>query len=134
MQHPERLSADVQWHNLSKQLDTEQEHEQRLAVDRNRQMERRDVRWNDQLNCGFSYNTHNYYKQGSHIGQMSIICSDYKALKFKGESKGLCCSSEKVILSPITDTPEPIKSLLYGTIAQLKVFFNQSEFITTLSK
>ena len=55
-----------------------------------------DVPWKDQLNSGFLYNPHTNYKQGSNIGQMSIICSDYKALKFKGESKGLCCSSGKV--------------------------------------
>ena len=53
---------------------------------------------------------------------MSIICFDCKALKFKGVSKGLCCSSGKVSLSPITDHPEPIKSLLNGTHAQSKGF------------
>jgi hypothetical protein len=37
MQHQEMLLADVQWHNLSRQLETEQENE-RLALDQNRQM------------------------------------------------------------------------------------------------
>ena len=80
----------------------------------------RDVCWKNRSN--FSYNPHIDYKQGSHIGYMSIICSDCKALKFKGESKGLCCSSVKV-KSPITDPPEPIKSLPNGTDAQSKVCF-----------
>ena len=73
MQYQESLLADVQWHNLTRQLDTEQEHELRLALDRNRQIQRRDIRWKDQLNSGFSYNPHIDYKHGSHIGQMSNL-------------------------------------------------------------
>ena len=53
---------------------------------------------------------------------MSIICYDCKALTFKGDSKGLCCSSRKVSLSPITDLPEPVKLLFNGTHAQSKAF------------
>ena len=49
MQYQERLLADAQQHNLSRQLKTE-EHEKKLAHNRNRQMQRRDVHWKDQLN------------------------------------------------------------------------------------
>ena len=47
MQYQESLLPDAQRHNLSRQLETEQEH------DRNRQEQRRDVRWKDQLNSIF---------------------------------------------------------------------------------
>jgi hypothetical protein len=54
---PENLNmkylANTQRHHLSRQLDTEQEHKQRLAIDR---MQRRDFRSNDKLNSVFSYN------------------------------------------------------------------------------
>ena len=63
MQHQERFLVDAQRHNLSRQLETEQEHEQCSAFDRNRQMQRRDVHWKDQLNSGFSYNPLIDYKK-----------------------------------------------------------------------
>ena len=88
-------------------------------------MQRWDVCWKDQLNIGFSYNPHIDNKQGPHISQMSIICSDCKALKFKGELKGLCCSSGKVSLSRIIDPPEPIKSFL---LHNQKLFLSFSKF------
>ncbi|GFS70892.1 hypothetical protein TNCV_2719741 [Trichonephila clavipes] len=37
-----------------------------------------------------------------------------RALKWKGETPGMCCSSGKVKLSPILKPPEPLCSLLKG--------------------
>ncbi|XP_044597579.1 uncharacterized protein LOC123274154 [Cotesia glomerata] len=121
-QRSERLLADAQQHEINRHLETEEEHEQRLALDRNRQIQRQKLFWKDKINSGYSYNPLIDYKKESYIGQMSIICPDCKALKFKGESKGLCCSSGKVTLDPVVDPPEPIKSLLKGTHAQSKLF------------
>ena len=52
MQYQGSLLVDAQRHNLSRQLETEQKHE-RLALDGNSQMQRRDVSWKDHLNSGF---------------------------------------------------------------------------------
>ena len=48
------------------------------------------------------------------IGPMDVVCEYCDALKFSGETSGLCCLSGKVKLPLLTPTPEPLHSLLYG--------------------
>jgi len=56
------------------------------------------------------------------IGTMSKICPYCKALKFNGETMGLCCASGKVKLPQLAATPEPLKTLLTGTTSESKRF------------
>ncbi|GFQ66027.1 ATP-dependent DNA helicase [Trichonephila clavata] len=53
---------------------------------------------------------------------MSNVCLKCSALKWKGETPGMCCSSGKVKLPPILKPPEPLCSLLKGETAQSKDF------------
>ncbi|XP_016983279.1 uncharacterized protein LOC108047557 [Drosophila rhopaloa] len=49
------------------------------------------------------------------IGTMTIICRYCNALKFKRETAGLCCASEKVKLDPLLTTPQSLKPLFDGS-------------------
>ncbi|XP_060846341.1 uncharacterized protein LOC132926006 [Rhopalosiphum padi] len=48
------------------------------------------------------------------LGAMSIVCQYCLALKWKDESKGMCCSNGKNKLVEICPPPEPLNSLLTG--------------------
>jgi len=52
------------------------------------------------------------------IGTMSKICPYCKALKFNGETKGMCCASGKVKLPQLAAPPEPWKTLHTGTTSE----------------
>ena len=54
---------------------------------------------------------------------MSKICPYCKALKFNGETMGMCCASGKVKLPQLAAPPEPLKTLLTGTTSESKCFF-----------
>ncbi|XP_053957896.1 uncharacterized protein LOC128863028 [Anastrepha ludens] len=45
---------------------------------------------------------------------MNIVCEYCGALKFSGETPGLCCLSGRVKLPLLTPPPEPLHSLLCG--------------------
>ena len=53
---------------------------------------------------------------------MSKICPYCKALKFNGETMGMCCASGKVKLPQLAAPPEPLKTLLNGTTSVSKRF------------
>ncbi|GFQ85411.1 ATP-dependent DNA helicase [Trichonephila clavata] len=55
---------------------------------------------------------------------MNVCCNYCKALRWKNESKGICCSSGKVRLDSIQQPPEPLKSLLCGEHDQSQHFLN----------
>ena len=57
------------------------------------------------------------------IGTMSKIYPYCKALKFNGETTGMCCASGKVKLPQLAAPPEPLKTLLTGTTSESKRFF-----------
>lgn len=46
------------------------------------------------------------------IGEMSVVCPHCKALKFSGETPGLCCAGGKVKLPQLVPPPEPLRSLV----------------------
>ena len=48
------------------------------------------------------------------IGEMTVICQYYKALKYSCESTGLCCASGKVKLSQLVPPPDLLQSLVSG--------------------
>ena len=49
------------------------------------------------------------------IGEMSHVCTHCRALKFKGETPGICCSGGKVQLESFKPPPNPLYDLLMGT-------------------
>jgi len=56
------------------------------------------------------------------IGTMSKIFPYCKALKFNGETMGMCCGSGKVKHPLLAAPPEPLKTLLTGTTSESKRF------------
>ena len=100
------------------------EYEERLTQQRERDILNRELelnnsdmvalRWVQKNNSGFSYVPEIDYEQESNIGPMDTVCTFCQALKWRKESKGLCCSSGKVRLELIQEPPEPLKSLLTG--------------------
>ncbi|XP_069965797.1 uncharacterized protein [Bactrocera oleae] len=55
---------------------------------------------------------------------MTDVCKYCKALKWKEESTGICCSGGKVRLDPIEQPPEPLQSLLCGDHIYSQHFLN----------
>ena len=56
---------------------------------------------------------------------MSKICPYCKALKFNGETMGMCCASGKVKLPLLAAPPEPLKTFLTGTTSESKRFLSK---------
>ena len=76
------------------------------------------------LNEAFNYDCKFNYKEHTKvtIGQMNNVCKFCQALRFSGESNGLCCNNGKVILPEILSPPNPLKSLVFGTNRNSTVF------------
>ncbi|CAH2094973.1 unnamed protein product [Euphydryas editha] len=72
--------------------------------------------WVNKENSAMSYDPSISYKDDRivSIGTMSVVCIHCLALKFKDESKGMCCLQGKVKLEEILSPPEPLHSLLTG--------------------
>ncbi len=64
----------------------------------------------------FRYDPTQDYSSSRHvvIGTMTTVCPYCKALKFTGETKGMCCASGKIRLPQHGEPPEPLKTLLAG--------------------
>ena len=59
------------------------------------------------------------------IGTMTEVFPYCKALKFMGETKGVCCVVEKIKLPHLEEPPEPLKTLLAGyTVESKHLLFN----------
>jgi len=56
------------------------------------------------------------------IGNMDIVCEYCRAMKFRGETKGMCCNNGKVKLPNVDNPPEPLNSYLYGNTVISKHF------------
>jgi hypothetical protein len=56
------------------------------------------------------------------IGGMTKVCPNCTALKWEGETIGMCCSSGKVELPPLLTPPAPLKSFMTGETPQSKLF------------
>ncbi|XP_076290998.1 uncharacterized protein LOC143214169 [Lasioglossum baleicum] len=74
---------------------------------------------------GFQYNPLINYHVESDIGRMERVCVFCNALKWKGETVGMCCSSGKVRLPLIQSPPEPLNSLLTGDRPESRHFFKK---------
>lgn len=58
------------------------------------------------------------------IGEMSIICQHCKALKYSGESAGLCCAGGKIKLPQLVPPSDPLHSLVFGKENESKHFLD----------
>lgn len=61
------------------------------------------------------------------IGPMDVVCEYCDALKFSGETSGLCCLIGKVKLPLLTPPPEPLHSLLCGETPESRHFLANSQ-------
>lgn len=68
--------------------------------------------------CTVDYSSHPLVR----IGQMDVACEHCGALKFAGETPGLCCLNGKVKLPLLTSPPEPLQSLLRGETPESRHF------------
>lgn len=70
--------------------------------------------------CSTDYSSH----ASVCIGPMDVVCEHCGALKFSGETPGLCCFSGKVKLPSLTPPPEPLHSLLLGETSESRHFLS----------
>lgn len=81
-------------------------------------------RWINKENSAMNYDPSILYKDDRivSIDTMSVECKHCLALKFKDESKGICCLQGKVKLKNILPPPQPLHSLLAGDHPRSKQF------------
>ena len=103
----------------------------------------RSVPWIDKKKVTFNYDsTIDYAADASvDIGAMSFICGQSAALKWKGESPGMCCNNGRVNPLRIQVPPEVLQALLLRTrlhstnfhanIRQYNGAFQMTSFSTT---
>ncbi|GFW94251.1 hypothetical protein TNCV_1979911 [Trichonephila clavipes] len=121
-----RLQADQVHHRLARAAETPEQYQVRLQSQQVRQNPSRaaetpiqhvvhllglrrkrnvaiTLKWRAQMYDGFMYNPRYDYESNNllDIGRMSNVCLKCSALKWKGETPGMCCSSGKVKLPPI---------------------------------
>ncbi|GFW26982.1 uncharacterized protein TNCV_1378201 [Trichonephila clavipes] len=72
----------------------------------------------------FHYDSNNDYSlhQNVVIGKMDKICMYCSALKFKNETRGMCCASGKVKLPELHSPPEPLSTFLSAVTRVSKHF------------
>ena len=77
----------------------------------------RSLSWIDKKKAAFNYDSTTDYAADASvaIGAMSFRCGHCAALKWKGESPGMCCYNGRVNLPPLQVPPEPLQALLLRT-------------------
>lgn len=73
--------------------------------------------------CTIDYSSH----PSVQIGPIEVVCNHCGALKFAGETPGLCCLSGKVKLPPLPLPPEPLHSLLRGETPESRHFLSNTQ-------
>ena len=99
----------------------------RRANNRRQQIDnlrRRTIYLADLNRAAFRYDCSNDYSlhRSVSIGQMDVVCEYCGALKFSGETPGLCCLNGKVKLPVLTPPHEPLYSLLCGETQESRHF------------
>lgn len=106
-----------------RRTETLEEREHRLSQNtarirnlREQTVQRVESTWKYTSKSALNYNPNIAYRSDPLVdcGSANIVCSHCKALKWKGESKGMCCQDGKVKLESIREPPEPLLSLLNG--------------------
>ncbi|GFU06758.1 helitron_like_N domain-containing protein [Trichonephila clavipes] len=115
-QRQSRLHDDQVHHRAARAAETPIQHVVHLLGLRRKRNVAITLKWRAQMYDGFMYNPRYDYESNNllDIGRMSNVCHKCSALKWKGETPGMCCSSGKVKLPPILKPPEPLCSLLKG--------------------
>ena len=115
-QRENRLAAQRDNSKRKRAEESQEQRENRLAAQRDnakrkRAEESQEQRQNYRL--AFRYSPVDDYSLSRcvQIGTMSKICPYSKALKFNGETMGMCCASGKVKLPQLAAPPEPLKTL-----------------------
>ncbi|GFT13536.1 ATP-dependent DNA helicase [Trichonephila clavipes] len=123
-QKQSRLQEDQVHHRAARAAETPNQHVVHLLGLRKQRNVSITLKWKAQNHDGFMYNPRYDYESNNllDIGRMSNVCFKCSALKWKGETPGMCCSNGKIKLPPILKPPEPLCSLLKGEIAQSKDF------------
>ncbi|GFV18770.1 uncharacterized protein TNCV_4756571 [Trichonephila clavipes] len=116
-QRQSRLHDDQARHRAARAAETPIQHMVHLLGLRRKRNVAITLKWRAQMHDGFMYNPRYDYESNNllDIGRMSNVCLKCSALKWKGETPGMCCSSGKVKLPPILKPPEPLCSLLKGS-------------------
>ena len=133
-----RLAADRESKKRKRAEESQEQQEIRLAADRESKKRKRaeESEQPESYRLAFRYSPVDDYTLSRcvQIGTMSKICPYCKALKFNGETMGMCCASGKVKLPLLAAPPEPLKTLLTGTTSESKRFCQKSENTTHVSK
>ncbi|GFV80811.1 hypothetical protein TNCV_1901261 [Trichonephila clavipes] len=117
-----RLFTSRQTTSALRDMESEENWRQRLNNDQIRRSNRRNIAWLEKYNSGgFNYNSQINYSDASEIGPMNACFNYCKALRWKEESKGICCSSGKVRLDSFQ---QPLRSLLCGEHEPSQYFLN----------
>jgi len=112
-----RSTANAKRVRLVRSNENSVERNNRLLQNRERNKNLRNVNaWFNKEYSAMNYDFTIDYKNDPMVtlGAMSIVCQYCLALKWKDESKGMCCSNGKIKLVEICPPPEPLNSLLTG--------------------
>lgn len=82
-------------------------------------------RLNAMENAAFNYDCNADYSECGRIGIMGDRCRYCDALKFAGETEGMCCAKGKVKLPTFEAPPEPLRSLIFSGTPQSKDFLKK---------
>lgn len=101
-------------HNECDKLRVAERHQRETADQR--QLRLRAQQLCDYNRLAFQYNPAGDYSFSRHvlIGTTTEVCAYFKALKFNGETKGMCYAAGKTKLPQLGNPPEPLKTLLAG--------------------
>ncbi|XP_031634678.1 uncharacterized protein LOC116347980 [Contarinia nasturtii] len=112
-----RLEADRLRKSELRAAETSVQREVRLKLNRERAVASRKSVWTNLNNEAFKYDKQIDYSLHPNvsIGKMDSLCLHCHALKFHKESPGMCCSNGKVVLPPLNDPPEPLRTFVSGT-------------------
>ena len=127
--HETRLAAKRESEKRRRAEESQEQQEIRLAADRESKKRKRaeESEKPESYRLAFRYSPVDDYSLSRcvQIGTMSKICPYCKALKFNGETMGMCCASGKVKLLLLAAPPEPLKTFLTGTTSESKRFLSQ---------
>ena len=113
LEREQRLLANSQRNFEARATENEVDRIQRQRVDAQSQRNRRMRQQTNIHRIALNYNPQLEPMYGN-IGDMDVICIKCGALKFKCETKSVCCCNGKVILDPFPALPAFLQDLING--------------------